>query len=129
MEIDKNLLITTEGHINGGYSSVNKALNKGIEFTAIACFNDLLAMGALKSLYENGLKVPDDVEVIGFDNLNISQFLRPRLTTVNVPKYKLGQIAVEELLKHIKNEESQYKTIHLNTRLIFRESTRSRMIS
>ena len=129
LDFDRSLIIPTEGHINGGYSSVNEAVNKGLEFTAVACFNDLLAMGALKSLYENGLNVPDDVEVVGFDNLYMAQFMQPRLTTVTVPKYKLGQLAVEELLMHIENEDIPYKAKYLDSRLIFRETTRNPGIS
>jgi len=129
LEINQDLIIPTKGHINGGYSSVNEALNKGLDFTAVACFNDLLAMGALKSLHENGRRVPDDVEVIGFDNLYMAQFMQPRLTTVDVPKYKLGQIAVEELLMHIEDEDIPYKTTNMDSRLIFRETTRSPRVS
>lgn len=129
LTIDQSLIIPTEGHINGGYSAANEALNKGLDFTAVACFNDLLAMGALKSLYENGLDVPGDVEVVGFDNLYMAQFMQPRLTTVTVPKYKLGQLAVEELLMHIENEDIPFKAKYLDSRLIFRETTRNPRVS
>ena len=129
LNIDQSLIIPTEGHINGGYSSLNEVINKGLDFTAVACFNDLLAMGALKSLYENGLNVPKDIEVVGFDNLYMAQFMQPRLTTVTVPKYKLGQLAVEELLVHIENGDKPFKAKYLDSRLIFRETTRNPGIS
>ena len=121
---DKSLIIETKGHIDDGYSALNQALKFQRGFTAVVCFNDLIAMGALKALYENDLAVPEDIEVFGFDNLDISQYMQPRLSTVDVPKYRLGEEAVIELLRHIKDESIPYETKILDTRLIFRESTK-----
>ncbi|MFC2479354.1 MAG: substrate-binding domain-containing protein, partial [Treponema socranskii subsp. buccale] len=57
---------------------------------------------------------------------NISQYMQPRLSTIDVPKYKLGREAVLELLRHIKDRELPYETRHLDTRIIFRESTKKK---
>lgn len=124
--LDPSLIIHTRGHIEEGYASVNLALNRGIRFSVITCFNDLLAMGALKSLSENGCQVPKDVEVFGFDNLYISQFMQPSLSTVDVPKFALGVSAVDELLRHIERRDLEYKDLNLETRLIYRGSTLNR---
>ncbi|MCR5288735.1 MAG: LacI family transcriptional regulator [Treponema sp.] len=121
---DKSLIIETKGHIDDGYSALNQALKLQKGFTAVVCFNDLIAMGALKALYENDLSVPEDIEVFGFDNLDISQYMQPRLSTVDVPKYRLGEEAVNELLRHIKDRDLPYETKILDTRLVFRESTK-----
>ena len=104
MSLDENYIIETTGHIDDGYTAANQALNNDLDFTAIACFNDLLAMGVLKSLFENDLKVPSDIEVFGYDNLKMAQYMQPRLSSVDVPKAKLGQIAMEELMSHIENK-------------------------
>jgi LacI family transcriptional regulator len=80
-------------------------------------------MGTLKSLHENALKVPEDVEVFGYDNLYMSQFMQPRLSTVDIPKSHLGRSAVEELVRHIKDGERPYKNIYLQPRLVYRETT------
>jgi LacI family transcriptional regulator len=127
-EPDKSLIIKTDGHIDDGYGTVNRMLKLQADFTAIVCFNDLVAMGVLKSLYENNLSVPETMEVAGCDNLSISQYMQPRLTTVEVPKYRLGKEAVLELIRHIRNSELPYETRNLDTRLIFRESTRNRPV-
>ena len=74
-------------------------------------------------MHENSLSVPDDVEVFGFDNLAMSQFMQPRLTTVEVPKNRLGQKAVEELVRHIEDPAYPYATVNMKPRLILREST------
>jgi len=123
VEPDEDLIVKTNGHIDDGYTKVNQALNKGLEFTAIACFNDLVAMGALKSLYENSLRVPEDIEVFGYDDLNMSQYMQPRLSSVHVPKAQLGQLAVEELLAHIAHPDLGYTRRTLEPRLVFRETT------
>ena len=124
---DPDLIIRTNGHIEDGFASINWALNRSLSFTAVACFNDLVAMGAIKALSENNYRVPDDIEVFGFDNLYISQFMQPSLSTVDVPKFALGKIAIETLLRHIGNPQLPYDDINLNTRLIFRKSTNDRL--
>jgi LacI family transcriptional regulator len=77
----------------------------------------------LKSLRENNLEVPNDIEVFGFDNLKISQFIYPSLSTVDVPKYALGCESTHILMEHIKDSNMEYENKYLKTRLIFREST------
>ncbi len=116
-------IFQTKGHIEDGYVAINKAINRGLKFTAVCCFNDLVALGVLKSLKENNLKVPDDVEVFGFDNLKISQFMQPSLSTVDVPKFALGCEATHELMRHIENSNLEYITKFLKTRLVFRETS------
>jgi Transcriptional regulators len=124
MSVDERYIIHAAGHIEDGYAAVNQTLNRGLKFTAVACFNDMMAMGALKSLYENDLHVPEDVELVGYDNLYMSQFMLPSLTTVDVPKFSLGFTATESLIRHITNPELEYQTIELPTRMIFRETTK-----
>jgi DNA-binding LacI/PurR family transcriptional regulator len=84
----------------------------------------MLAMGVLKSLYENNLSVPHDIEVFGYDNLYMSQFMQPSLSTVDVPKYRLGYVAMETLLSHIQDPNLEYCTKDFPTRLVFRETSR-----
>ncbi|HRV24436.1 MAG TPA: substrate-binding domain-containing protein, partial [Sphaerochaeta sp.] len=124
METDPDYIVEASGHIEDGYSISNQALNRGMGFTAIACFNDMLAMGVLKSLYENNLRVPEDIEVFGYDNLYMSQFMQPSLSTVDVPKFRLGYVAMETLIAHIRDPELAYETKDFPTRLVFRETTR-----
>lgn len=124
MELDPAYIVEASGHIEDGYYLTNQALNRGMGFTAVACFNDMLAMGVLKSLYENNLRVPQDIEVFGYDNLYMSQFMQPSLSTVDVPKYRLGYVAMETLIEHIQDPKLEYATKDFPTRLVFRETTR-----
>ncbi|MDD3904530.1 MAG: LacI family DNA-binding transcriptional regulator [Sphaerochaeta sp.] len=124
LEVDPDYIVEASGHIEDGYYLTNQALNRGMGFTAVACFNDMLSMGVLKSLYENNLKVPQDIEVFGYDNLYMSQFMQPSLSTVDVPKYRLGYVAMETLIQHIQDPNLEYSTKDFPTRLVFRETTR-----
>lgn len=124
LTLEESYIWATNGHAEDGYAAVNQALNKGLPFSAITCFNDLVAMGALKSLAENGLSCPRQVEVVGYDNLYMSQFMQPALTTVDVPKFRLGYTAMERLIDHIKDPQAPYEKIMMPTRLVFRESTK-----
>ena len=124
LEVESDYIVEASGHIEDGYYLTNQALSRGLGFTAVACFNDMLAMGALKSLYENNLKVPQDIEVFGYDNLYMSQFMQPSLSTVDVPKFRLGYVAMETLLAHIRDPEMEYETGNFPTRLVYRETTR-----
>jgi LacI family transcriptional regulator len=67
--------------------------------TAIFCANDLMALGCYEALKEMGKRVPDDISVIGYDDREIAQFARPPLTTMLLPHYEMGRIAVEQLLE------------------------------
>lgn len=124
LKLSKEYIFSSSGHIEDGYAIINRALHLGLEFSAVVCFNDLIAMGVLKSLYENNFKVPKDIEVFGFDNIYSSQFLQPSLSTVDVPKFRLGKLAMEELIKHIDDPNLSYKTIEVATRVIYRETSK-----
>lgn len=123
IKVNEQYFFPTNGHIEDGYYAINKAINRGLDFSAICCFNDLVAVGVLKSLKENNLNVPQDVEVFGFDNLKISQFMQPSLSTVDVPKFALGCEAAHALIEHIEDVDLEYSTRKLSTRLIYRESS------
>ncbi len=124
LTLDEGYVFHAAGHIEDGYAITNHALNRGLQFTAIVCFNDMMAMGVLKSLHENNLAVPGNIEVFGFDNLYMSQFMQPSLSTVDVPKFRLGSVAMESLVAHIEDGSLPYIEERISTRLIFRESTR-----
>jgi LacI family transcriptional regulator len=126
LTVNTDYIISSTGHIEEGYAIINRALYLGLEFSAVVCFNDLIAMGVLKSLYENNFKVPKDIEVFGFDNIYSSQFLNPSLSTVDVPKFRLGKIAMEELIKHIKDPDLKYSSLEIPTRIIYRESSKNK---
>jgi LacI family transcriptional regulator len=91
---------------------------------AIFCANDLMAMGCFDALKQLGLRIPEDVAVIGFDDREIARFLHPPLTTLILPQYEMGQTAAELLLDSASGLETRTTRIKVECELIVRESTR-----
>ncbi|QQK81170.1 LacI family DNA-binding transcriptional regulator [Salicibibacter cibi] len=104
-----------------GQQAVKNILTLNDPPTAIFAVSDLLAIGALKEIHAQGLHVPDDIAVVGFDKINFSNMTNPALTTIAQPMYKMGTIAVEMLIKRIKGENVE--SIVLDHELVIREST------
>ena len=90
--------------------------------TAVYCYNDLSALGAIREIRDRGLRVPDDVSIAGFDDLYISQYLDPPLTTVRQPMRQMGSMAMDTLLQIIANAKSGHD-IAVPGELIVRGST------
>jgi DNA-binding LacI/PurR family transcriptional regulator len=90
--------------------------------TAVCCYNDMSALGAMRSIRMHGLRVPEDISVTGFDDLFIASYTQPPLTTVRQPMRRMGQLAMDHLLLLISGEESEVK-IRIDSELIVREST------
>jgi DNA-binding LacI/PurR family transcriptional regulator len=84
--------------LEGGRAAARALLNKGFNPTALVCVNDITAVGALRELRERGLRVPQDISVTGFDNIKLSEFCYPALTTVHIPRDRIGRIISERLL-------------------------------
>lgn len=106
LEIDPELVVRLEGMSAGsepGYIATKKLLERRRRFTALFCFNDASAIGAIAALHEAGLHVPRDVSVVGFDDIPGASTIRPGLTTVRQPLYEMGQTAAENLLRLIQN--------------------------
>jgi LacI family transcriptional regulator len=91
--------------------------------TAIFAFNDLMAFGAITALYEKGIRVPEDISVVGYDNIEQSSYFAPRLTTVAQPHHEMGRMAVEKLLERIANKNLADRVFHISPRLVLRSST------
>jgi len=118
--------ITVEPTLNGSYRGVSDFLKKhsGPLPTAIVTVNDTIAFGAIRALQEKGLKVPEDVSIIGFDDLPICQISYPRLTTIRVNKKEMGELAVQQLIELIEGKWQRGVSTVLFTELIERESVR-----
>ena len=91
--------------------------------TAIFAFNDLVAAGALSTLEAAGLRVPDDVSVVGYDNTFIAELNHMSLTTVNQPRHQMGQLAIRTVLERIEDDRTEPTRIDLAPTLSVRLST------
>lgn len=109
-----------------GFRAMQNFLQKnGKQIDAIFCANDMIAIGALKGIEQSGYRVPEDIGVIGFDDLYISSLIKPALTTIHQPTNELGTIAVNMLIERIQGQTSGIaRKIILPGELVIRESTR-----
>jgi len=106
-----------------GYPVVQQLLAARQPFTAIVAFNDISAIGAIRALKDCNLRVPEDVSVIGFDDIKAAAFTLPRLTTINQPLEEIGRIATQSLLNRIHNTAPPRDEIKVDPVLMVREST------
>jgi DNA-binding LacI/PurR family transcriptional regulator len=120
---NQKLVLVGEFERNVSYKALNQFLNnkKHPAFDAIFAGDDDAAIGVLRALKEHGYRVPEDVAVVGFDDLQISAFMTPPLTTVRAPTQMVGQIAAEQLFGLL-NKESSQAVVLLPTEIIIRHS-------
>jgi LacI family transcriptional regulator len=109
--------------LEGGRQAARSILSSGYAPTAIICVNDLMAVGVLKELRESGLRVPEDVSVTGFDNIGLSEFCCPSLTTVHIPRDRIGHILFSILSPEEKDSAAEGKEIVIDPEFMVREST------
>ncbi|MFD0200516.1 MULTISPECIES: LacI family DNA-binding transcriptional regulator [Saccharothrix] len=106
-----------------GLRAAGELLDEPDRPTAIVCFNDKLAVGALQAAHERGLRVPEDLSVAGFDDIDLSRATRPALTTVRQPLQEMGRIAVTQLMRVLDGHRPEALHLELSTTLVVREST------
>jgi DNA-binding LacI/PurR family transcriptional regulator len=128
IELDPKLVAQLEGDApthEPGYFAAQRLLASGVPFTALFAFNDVSAIGAIRALREAGLRVPQDVSVVGFDDVQSAAFQNPGLTTVRQPLRTMGMLAAETLVRHIAAAEdhSTFKDLMIDPEFVVREST------
>ncbi len=107
-----------------GYPVVRDLLASHRDFTAIFCFNDIAAIGAIRAIVDAGLRCPQDISVVGFDDITSAAFHTPSLTTIRQPLRRMGEMAAQLLLKRIQNPKEAYPdTVMFEPELMIREST------
>jgi LacI family transcriptional regulator len=121
--IEKELIVECGPAIEDGYQAAKKLLELKTRPTAIITINDLLAMGALRAAADLKLHVPNDLSLVGYDDIPMANFLIPRLTTVTKDAYTLGLQAFEMLLARIQDPDLPRQIMQHPARLIIREST------
>ncbi len=112
-------------HETDGYSCMDNLINSQNIPDSVFCINDPVAIGAYQRIQEAGLRIPDDIGIVGFSNNKITTLVNPQLTTVDQPSFEMGKKAAEILIDIIENpnKKNQFKTIVLNSSLIARGST------
>jgi DNA-binding LacI/PurR family transcriptional regulator len=109
--------------LEGGRQATRALLSSGFVPTAIICVNDITAVGALRELRERGIRVPQDMSVTGFDNVKLSEFCYPALTTVHTPRERIGQIICDSLIPQPNQPSAIEHDIVIETEFVVRDST------
>jgi LacI family transcriptional regulator len=126
LQMDPDLIVNLEFDDPSpqlGYPYAKQLLSRKKPFTALFAYNDISAIGAIRAIQEQSLKIPQDVSVVGFDDIPWAAFHTPSLTTVQQPLGKMGQMAAEALIRMIEQGEGRSSEIAIEPTLIVREST------
>lgn len=126
MKIDYELVVQIESQEATpmlGYPVAKQLLARGKPFTALFAYNDISAIGAIRAFEEQGLRVPQDVSVMGFDDIPGAAFYTPSLTTVRQPLNRMGEVAAQSLLERIEGKKEYPSEIAIEPELVVREST------
>jgi DNA-binding LacI/PurR family transcriptional regulator len=120
--IEPDRVIDADFTVQGGYFACSKLLARTAP-TAIMAANDLMAIGVLHRAYDGGVRVPDDLSVVGFDDILFAEFTQPALTTVAVPRSQIGRVAFEALWAMIQDPETAGREFKVGTHLVVRQSS------
>jgi LacI family transcriptional regulator, galactose operon repressor len=116
-------LMSRESTPQMGFGPAKELLNRGMNFTAVVCYNDLSAIGAIRAFIDHGLQVPDDISVVGFDDIEGASYHNPSLTTIRQPLHEMGLSAARILLRQIRGLETFPPIVPMTPELVIREST------
>jgi DNA-binding LacI/PurR family transcriptional regulator len=123
IELPANAIVVGPATIEGGLAAVRRACEDGLPFTGVLAMSDVMAIGVLRAANELGRRVPEDLSVVGFDDIDISHHTNPPLTTVHQAIREKGESAVRVLLAVVERRDPRPQHIRLETRLIVRGST------
>lgn len=124
LDIKSRWIVSADFECAGGMQAFDKIYNSGTLPSAIFVCNDMMAMGVISAASKRGLRVPDDLSIIGYDDIQLAEFLIPPLTTIHQAKFNLGRQAFNTLLDKIKTQRSEDVDIDLEPILITRSSVK-----
>jgi len=122
LDFNANWIIEADFECEGGYEAFNKMFAKGPLPSSIFVCNDMMAMGVINAANEKGIRIPQDLSIIGYDDIHIAKFMSPSLTTIHQPKYRLGKAAVEALLNRLEKGAIDAQVVQLEPTLVERST-------
>jgi len=123
LPIDSTLVLGINVNVNSARDAILKLIRKNIAFDGVFATTDWLAVGALDALRQSNVKVPQEVKIVGFDNISITEYSCPKITTINQNKEKLGKVSAEKLLGMIDGSTFSNEDIIIPVQLVRRETT------
>jgi DNA-binding LacI/PurR family transcriptional regulator len=112
-----------KSRVDEGFRAMGRLLERGVAPTAVVAYNDLIAAGAMDAIRRTGKAIPDDISVVGFDDIHLAAEVSPPLTSVHVPKKAMGVIAARNLVEIVRTKEENPQKILVPTSLVVRGST------
>lgn len=106
-----------------GFVPANELLQRGVDFTALVSYNDIAAIGAIRAFMNQGFRVPEDISVVGFDDIQSAAYHNPSLTTIRQPLRQMGIVAARILLQRIRGQATFPDVVPIHPELVIREST------
>ncbi|WP_317058056.1 substrate-binding domain-containing protein [Vibrio cholerae] len=122
--INPDWIVESDFECEGGYQAFEKLYERGKLPSALFVCNDMMAMGVIQAANQRSLRIPDDLSLIGYDDVHIAKFMTPALTTIHQPKYRLGKAAVDTLLYRLENPDTTAQVVQLEPTLVVRNSVR-----
>lgn len=125
---EANLPVNDDWILEGNFEcdtavlAADKILAMDTRPTAVFCFNDTMALGLMSRLQQRGVRVPQDMSIIGYDNIELAEYFSPPLTTVHQPKRRVGKNAFEILLERIKDKEHERRTFEMHPEIVERDT-------
>ncbi|HAS3637056.1 TPA: substrate-binding domain-containing protein [Vibrio cholerae] len=120
--INPDWIVESDFECEGGYQAFEKLYQRGKLPSALFVSNDMMAMGVIQAANQRGLRIPDDLSLIGYDDVHIAKFMTPALTTIHQPKYRLGKAAIDTLLYRLENPDTTAQVVQLEPTLVVRNS-------
>lgn len=121
LEVNEQLIIESSLDKKGGYNASEAIIKTGA--SAVFTVNDEMAIGLYRGLGEHGLKIPTDISIVGYDDIDLAEYVSPKLTTVSQPVFKMGQVAFKLLLDRINNPHAPAQRVKLPVELVIRDSS------
>jgi LacI family transcriptional regulator len=123
--LSPDLIVVGDHHLEGGMRALVELTGLSNRPTAVLCSNDMTAIGVMREAYDHNIKIPDDLSVVGFDDIRLAEFTTPPLTTVQMSQKELARIAFQALLTEVESEPASHERheYELNTNLVLRRST------
>ena len=120
--IDDEIIGQGDWHVPSGYKAAQQILSASSIPTAIVAGNDQMAFGAIRAIQDKGLRVPEDIAVVGYDDDEFAKVSNPTITTVRLPLFEMGQVAATNLLKQLNGDVLEAEEVEIKSSLIIRQS-------
>lgn len=125
LAINPNWIVAGDFECEGGEKAFEQMYSKGALPTALFVCNDMMALSVINAASKKGISVPQDLSIVGYDDIKLAKYITPSLTTIHQPKYRLGQQAVDTLLDQIQTKRQTNQVIQLEPALVERDSVKA----